>query len=93
MRRKRPLFSLGQVVATPGVLTHLEKHGVNAQEYLERHVRGDWGEVPSEDAVENNVAVRYGFRVISSYTIASEKVWVVTEADRSVTTMLFPSEY
>lgn len=93
IRRKPPLFSLGQIVATPAVLTHLEKYGVNAAEYLERHVRGDWGEIPSEDAVENKVAVLHGFRVISSYTIANEKVWVVTEADRSVTTLLFPSEY
>ena len=45
-----PRFALGQVVATPAVLEHLERHGINASEYLNRHVRGDWGEVPPEDA-------------------------------------------
>lgn len=93
VRRNTPLFSLGHVIATREVLTHLERHGVNAQEYLARHVRGDWGEVPSTDAVENDFSVRSGFRILSSYTIAGKKVWVITEADRSVTTLLFPSQY
>lgn len=93
VRRKTPMFSLGQTVATRAVLIHLEKHGINAQTYLDRHVRGDWGEVPSDDAVENDFSVQNGFRILSAYTIAGERVWVITEADRSVTTLLFPSEY
>ena len=52
-----PRFSLGQVVATPAVLEHLERHGINASNYLNRHARGDWGEVPPEDAAENEFAV------------------------------------
>lgn len=88
-----PRFPLGQVVATPAVLEHLERHGVNASEYLNRHVRGDWGEVPREDAVENEFAVTRRLRLLSSYTIAGERIWVITEADRSATCLLYPSEY
>lgn len=88
-----PRFALGQVVATPAVLEHLEQHGVNASEYLNRHVRGDWGEVPPDDAAENEFAVTRGLRLLSSYTIAGERVWVITEADRSSTCLMYPSEY
>lgn len=88
-----PRFALGQVVATPAVLKHLERHGVNASEYLNRHVRGDWGNVPSEDAASNEFAVARRLRLLSSYTIAGERVWIITEADRSSTCLLFPSEY
>lgn len=88
-----PRFALGQIVATPAVLEHLERHGVNASEYLNRHVRGDWGDVPSEDAKENEFAVTRRLRLLSSYTIADERVWIITEADRSSTCLLFPSEY
>ncbi len=88
-----PRFVLGQIVATPAVLEHLERHGVNASEYLNRHVRGDWGDVPPEDAAENEFAVNHRLRLLSSYMIAGERVWIITEADRSVSTLLFPSEY
>lgn len=88
-----PRFALGQVVATPAVLEHLERHGVNASEYLNRHVRGDWGEVPLDDAAENEFAVTRRLRLLSSYTIAGERVWIITEADRSSTCLLYPSEY
>ena len=88
-----PRFALGQVVATPAVVEHLERHGVNASEYLNRHVRGDWGEVPQDDAAENEFAVTRRLRLLSSYTIAGERVWIITEADRSSTCLLYPSEY
>ena len=88
-----PRFALGQVVATPAVLEHLERHGVNASEYLNRHVRGDWGEVPQDDAAENEFAVTRRLRLLSSYTIAGERIWVITEADRSSTCLMYPSEY
>lgn len=88
-----PRFVLGQIAATPAVLAHLERHGVNASEYLDRHVRGDWGDVPPEDAAENEFAVNHRLRLLSSYMIAGERVWIITEADRSVSTLLFPSEY
>lgn len=93
IRGKAPLFPLGQVVATREVLTHFEKHGINAQDYLDRHVRGDWGDISSPDAAQNVYSVREGFRIFSQYTIAQRKVFVVTEADRSSTAIMFPEEY
>ena len=90
---KPPRFPLGQIVATPAVLAYLEQHGVPARTYLERHGRGDWGDVPAADAVENDCSVQRGYRVLSAYAVAGQKIWIITEADRSVTTLLFPSEY
>ncbi len=60
---------------------------------LERHQSGDWGEAPAEDARENEFSVKHGFRVLSSYRVAGERLWVITEADRSATTLLLPDEY
>lgn len=90
-----PLFPMGQIVATPGALEALEEAGVEPPELLRRHARGDWGEVPKEDARENERSVRHGWRVLSSYTIGEDraKVWVLTEATREATTILLPSEY
>ena len=95
-----PRFALGRVVATPGALKILEETGADALALLRRHARGDWGEVPPEDARENELSVREGFRVLSSYPVGGEageaegsKVWIVTEADRSSTCLLLPSEY
>ena len=93
IQRQAPLFQTGQIVATRAVHRHLEHHGINASEYIHRHIHGDWGDVPPEDAVENQFSVENGFRILSSYVIAGEKTWCITEADRSVTTLLFPSEY
>ena len=64
---KQPLFDLGQLVATPGALTALEKAGQNAMEFLSRHVTGDWGEIPEEDRKENRFSLEKGFRLLSSY--------------------------
>ena len=89
-----PLFRLGQVVATPGVLEALEKAGQTPAEFLDRHVRGDWGEVDAEDRQANEEALKDGSRVLSAYTTkAGERVWVITEADRSSTCLLLPDEY
>ena len=93
LKPKPPLFPLGQIVATRGVLTHLEHEGITADAYLNRHVRGDWGDVPPEDAEMNRYAILVGARIMSSYEIADKRVWIITEADRSVTTLLFPDEY
>ena len=89
----QPLFSLGQVVATQGCLELLEKHGKTASEFIHRHVMGDWGVVDSEDAQLNQDAVQEGSRILSVYEVGDERVWVITEWDRSVTTLLLPSEY
>ena len=88
-----PLFPMGQVVATPAVTDHFAAHGINPMDYLSRHVCGDWGDVPPEDAAANQASIEQGTRILSSYKVASEVVWVITEADRAYTTLLLPSEY
>ncbi len=87
-------FPLGQMVATPGALEALKTAGEDAMRYFVRHQRGDWGEMDAEDALANEVAVRQGLRILSVYRLGTGvKVWVITEADRSATTILLPSEY
>ena len=91
---RKPLFDLGQLVATPGALAALENTGQNAMEFLSRHVTGDWGEIPEEDKQENQFSMEKGFRLLSSYrTAAGDRLWVITEANRSHTTLLLPDEY
>jgi hypothetical protein len=74
---KTPLFSLGQVVATPGALAALEKAGQGPQEFLTRHVHGDWGDLCEEDRKENQLSLERGFRLLSSYrtNAGDTKVW------------------
>ena len=87
-------FPLGQVVATPGALSVLEKAEQHPAEFLDRHVNGDWGEVPEADKQENERSVEQGFRILSAYTTsAGDTIWILTEADRSATTILLPEEY
>jgi hypothetical protein len=86
-------FPLGNLVATPGALELLDRYAVNASELLLRHQRGDWGNVPPEDAEENEHSVANGNRILSSYPIGDERIWIITEADRSATTLLLPEEY
>ena len=88
------ILELGFVVATPGALTALEAAGQSADEFLARHVSGDWGEVSEADRDENELSLREGFRVVSAYTLRTGvKIWIITEADRSATTVLLPEEY
>jgi hypothetical protein len=98
-----PLFNMGQIVATPGALALLERHGQGPQTFLARHVCGDWGEVPREDALANNAALGDDTRILSSYWVqgngqaAREKLWLITDAGHrtgfTVTTLLMPEEY
>jgi hypothetical protein len=89
-----PLFELGDVVATPGALELLDRTAVNAYDLLLRHKFGDWGSVPPEDDLANQEAVLNGTRIVSSYYLnENERVWIITEADRSATTLLLPDEY
>jgi hypothetical protein len=91
---KKPLFDLGQTVATPGAIEALQEAGVSAVTLLVRHHRGDWGDLCEEDIAENKFALTEGYRLFSSYQISeTTKVWVITEADRSVTTLLLPQDY
>lgn len=92
-------LDLGVLTATPGAIEALSSNGMRSwlaesAQYLRRHMRGDWGDVPPEDARENDLSVEEGFRVLSSYTLESgDRIWIITEADRSSTTILLPSEY
>ena len=94
-RQRKILFPLGQIVATPGALDLLSRHSLSAFAFLVRHATGDWGCVCPEDALENERAVKNGCRILSAYEIAGgeHRIWVVSEYDRSVTTLLLPSEY
>ena len=90
----KPLFDLGQVVGTPGALRAMEKAEQSPFELLRRHVAGDWGNLPEEDKEENERSVEHGLRIFSAYKLETGvKVWLITEWDRSVTTLLLPSEY
>jgi len=90
----RPLFPLGQCVATPGALAALEEAGQSPADFLNRHVAGDWGEIDREDKGLNEQALKEGARIFSVYqTSKGVKVWVITEADRASTCVLLPDEY
>ena len=90
----RPLFDLGQLVGTPGAIHALREAGQNPSALITRHVTGDWGDLCEEDEAENQLSVEQGFRILSAYELETgTKVWVITEADRSATTILLPSEY
>lgn len=89
-----PLFSLGQVVATPGALRALEDAGQSTDEFLNRHLSGDWGNLSEQDRKENDFSLIYDYRILSVYILRSGiKIWIITEADRSSTTILLPEEY
>jgi len=66
--------------------------GEDPSSYLARHATGDWGDICSQDRRENECSLRHGWRVLSSYTVRGTKVWVITEADRSATTILLPGD-
>ena len=90
----KPLFPLGQTVATPGALAALERVGVVAEALLDRHVRGDWGELGEDDQRTNVQALTSGERLLSAYVLPdATRVWIITEGDRSATTLLLPSDY
>jgi hypothetical protein len=84
---------LGRVVATPGALKLLMEVGGHPFDFLARHAMGDWGELCAFDRRQNEIALRDGYRVLSSYETMAGRVWVITEADRSVTTILLPEDY
>jgi len=87
-------FYLGQVVATPGALDAIAEAGQNPLEFLSRHSVGDWGEMDTEDKQANQEALQTGSRLMSAYRTAKDiRIWVITEWDRSVTTILLPMDY
>lgn len=91
---QNPQFQLGQVVATPGAIEVLAEAQVTAGELLSKHVSGDFGEVDADDWQSNVDAIKEGDRVLSAYTLVTgERLWIITEADRSSTCILRPDEY
>jgi len=91
-QQKEPHFELGRLVSTPGALEALTREDIDRA--ITRHHRGDWGEVDRHDWRENETSLREGFRLMSVYTAENgQKFWVITEADRSSTCVLLPSEY
>jgi hypothetical protein len=102
---KKPLFSLGQIVATPAALEALEQAGQTPSDFLSRHACGDWGEaLCEEDKALNDEALKDGSRILSAYLLKSGnngsgcKIWIITEAvgdngQRAATTILLPDEY
>lgn len=97
--KARPKFPLGRIYATPAALELLEGSHESAHRLLTRHVQGEWGLVHPDDAAANEHAVTHGERIVSSYSIDGGPdgngglLWIITEADRSVTTLLLPGEY
>jgi hypothetical protein len=96
------LFDLGQIVATPGVLSAFLLQKPHLISCVRRHAAGDWGNLHTQDKAVNDAAVKDGTRIMSAYQIDPKKpslgygdntLWIITEADRSVTTLLLPDEY
>ena len=87
------LFKLGQNVATPGALTFFNENNINPAVLLARHQEGDWGDLTIEDTQANVHAIQYDERILSCYKVDGKKFYVITEWDRSVTTLLLASEY
>lgn len=86
-----PKFATGRLLATPGAIEAIGPEG--AFEVIQRHASGDWGDLDPHDQRANDEAVRYGGRILSAYDVGGRRVWVITEADRSATTVLLPEEY
>ena len=94
MEEKVQRFRLGHVVATPGALEALEEAGEIAHPYLFKHMTGDWGIVCEEDKASNEAAIEEGSRILSAYILSTGvKIWIITEWNRSYTTLLLPEDY
>ncbi len=87
------MFPIGRLVATPGVLTFCKEHGINPLHIIARHVARDWSEMDPEDQRLNLAAIGEGTRILSGYMYHSTRLYVITEWDRSVTTLLLANEY
>lgn len=87
-------FDFGRVVATTTLANYCEKKGFSMLPYLIRHANGDWGDVYKEDWKSNDEALKNGLRLLSEYKLPDDRrIWIITEWDRSATTLLFPEDY
>ena len=92
VRVEEPLFPLGQLVITRNAADRLSE--VDVRSAIRRHIVGDWGELDEEDRQENDRSVIEGYRILSAYVAQDQtKFWIITEADRSATTVLLPEDY
>ncbi len=91
------LFKMGTIYLTQSVnckISESERFEMFVIRSLKRHTAGDWGDLGQEDKKENELSLEKGFRLLSSYKYKDgTKIWIITEADRSATTILFPEEY
>ena len=90
---EKPKFSLGRTVATPAAIQFIQEHGVDHNRIMTRHHFGDWGDVCEEDRRQNEWALKHGERLMSVYNFDAGAVWIITERDRSATTILLPEDY
>jgi hypothetical protein len=88
-----PLFALGKVVITPGAAALLKRSNQSPTGFVILHEHGVWGELDQHDREANERALITNDRILSNYPVNGGKLWVITEADRSVTTLLLPEEY
>lgn len=87
-------FSIGHMYATPAAFEAIGRAGLHPRTLLDRHQAGDWGDVDEEDKRANDTALKIKARLLSAYILAGGvKIWIITEADRSSTTILLPDEY
>ena len=93
-RESQPLFATGHIVATAGAVEACARAGVNLMDYVRRHVTGDWGDLQEADIRANESAMQVGDRILGTYGLGNgERLLIVTEGDRSATTVLTPEEY
>jgi hypothetical protein len=93
LKTKKVLFEVGQLLATPGALSLMREYKIDAMRLPSRHITGDWGDLSEHDKQANSDALLEGGRLFSAYGTGRRKLWVIKEADRSVTTILRPEEY
>ena len=90
----KPKFELGQLVATPDAIQALSRNGTDDSQYVRRHQAGDWGDVSEDDAQANEYALTQDLPIVSAYALKDgTRLWIITEGDRSATTVLLPEEY
>ncbi|MGN6086638.1 hypothetical protein [Trinickia sp.] len=92
--RPLPRFASGRIFATPAVVDALMGTGISIDDLVGRHVRGDWGDLSEADRQQNERSVATDRRIVSCYVLSGAlTVWLITESDRSATTILLPGEY
>ena len=89
----KPLFALGSLLITPGALSLFSNPPYEASQIIDRHLSGDCGDLEGDDIEANIYAYQNGLRIFSKYYVAGKAIYVITEADRSSTTILLPSDY